>query len=198
MTLLRWMRGHWFATALYVTFSLFFLVACLVSTHTYISVVNAQEDIRLADPVTGASLLSNGTLLVSFSVDILNPSKYEINLYSVNWEVTVANGTSGPGWLIPVTSRYLGSGASPVLPAKTPSTISFSAYVADPVILSKLRGYANYSSGEGHTLTLETLPYDHKFTATGWLGTFEHEYLREFYLNDLVRASLEYRTEEAL
>ncbi len=192
MSLVRSVRKHWFSVLMYVLFSAFFLVASLVSTATYVSVIDAKDNIGLSDPTEDVSLLPNGTLLVTFSVGITNPSSYDIALYSVNWEVTVANGTSGPGWLIPVAGEYWGTGVSPVIDAKTVKTLDFSYHVSDPDMLSRLKGYVNYSNSHGASLTLETVPYGHRFSANGWLGDFEHEYLREFYLNDLVRVSLDY------
>lgn len=192
MSLWKSIRRHWFSTALYVAFSAFFLVASVVSVSTYVSVVDAHERIVLADPTHGASVQPNGTLLVSFSVDIVNPSRYDLSLYSVNWEVDVVNGTSGPGWIIPVAGEYWGLFASPVVPARSYLTLSYAEYVSDPSTLSRLRGFVNYSSSIGLSMTLETIPYHHRLVANGWLEDFNHDYLREFYLNDLVRVVLDY------
>lgn len=192
MSLLESVRGRWFATLLYAFFCVFFVVASVISVSTYVSVVDAQERVRLENISQGASLLPNGTLLITFSVDIVNPSRYDVDFYGVNWEVVVPNGTSGPGWLIPVAGEYWGSGASPTLLARSEITLEYESLVWDPTTLSRLRGFVNYSNSQGGSLTLETVHYGHWFVANGWLGDFEHEYLREFYLNDLVKITLEH------
>jgi hypothetical protein len=70
--------------------------------------------------------------------------------------------------------------------------------VDDHATLSKLFGFINYSQGLGQSYTLETLPYMHDFSIMLMIGEFEHEYLREGYLNNLVTVSLTYSSEEAL
>jgi len=192
MSLVRSVKRHWFSVMLYSIFAVFFLVASLISAATYVSVVDAQERIELVRPSHSASLLSNGTLFVSFSIDIVNPTRHDVSLYMMNWEVEVVNGTSGPGWLIPVTGEYKGPGTSPLVPARSEMTFDYESYVSDPVTLSKLNGYVNYTNGLGGSIDLETVPYTYTLTCLGWLGDFEHEYLREFYLNDLVRINLMY------
>ncbi len=192
MSLLKSIRRHWFAAVLYVLFCVFFVVASVISASTYVSVIDAQERIGLSNISYDASLLPNGTLLISFSADVVNPSRYDIAFSTVNWEVTVVNGTSGPGWLIPVTGEYWSASTSPILPAREEITLVYESFVADPATLSRLRGYVNYSNSQGGSMTLESIPYRHWFTANGWLGDFGHDYLREFYLNDLVKVALEH------
>lgn len=194
MSLKRSVKRHWFSVMLYCLFAVFFIVASLISAATYVSVVDAQESIELVRPSHSASPLSNGTLLVSFSIDLVNPTRYDLSLYTVNWEVVVFNGTSGPGWIIPVTGDYRGAGTSPMVPARSEITISYDSYVSDPATLSKLNGYVNYTNSLGGSMDIETLPYIYKLTCLGWLDDFEHEYLREFYLNDLVKISLMYNS----
>lgn len=192
MRLARSLRRHWFSVILYAAFSMFFLAASLISAATYVRVVDAHERIQLDNVSEAATLLPNGTLLITFSVDIVNPSRYDLSLYTVNWEAVVVNGTGGPGWVIPVGSDYRGSGSSPVVPARSEMAFDYSSYVTAPVTLSRLKGYVNYSNGQGGSMTLDTVPYVHGFTAYGWLGDFTHDYLREFYLNDLARIALDY------
>lgn len=194
MALLKSIRQHWFSVTLYVLLSVFFLVASVLSASTYVSVVSALDKIDLGEASYSASELDNGTLVISFSIDLENPSRYDIDMYTINWEVTLPNGTSGPGWLISVTSVYMGPGQASVVPSGETVTFDYVSFVSDPGTLSKLDGFVNYSNGLGEDYTLETLPYVHEFDAIGWLGDFSHDYLREFYLNDMVKVSLSYNS----
>ncbi|MBN1678578.1 MAG: hypothetical protein JW880_08575 [Candidatus Thermoplasmatota archaeon] len=192
MRLWKSVRRHWFSVMLYTAFSVFFLAASLLSAATYVHVVDAHERIHLEEASHSASILPNGTLLITFSIEIANPTRYDVSLYTVSWEAVVFNGTSGPTWIIPVASEYRGSSESPLVPAGSDMAFSYSSHVTDPLTLHRLKGYINYTVSQGGSVTLETLPYVHGFTAYGWLGDFEHEYLREFYLNDLARITLDY------
>lgn len=198
MTLIRPVRERWFSVALYAMFSAFFLVAGIFSASTYVNVVGAQDRVLLEHASFGAEELADGSLEIRFSIDLVNPSRYDLAMQSVAWEAFVVNGTSGPGWYIPVASDYIGPTAFVEVPSKDRKTFEYVAVVSDAGTLAKLRGFIDYSSGQGEDYTLGTLPYTHEFYVVAWIGDFKHDYLREMYLNDLVKIQLEYSSEVGL
>jgi len=186
------LRKHWFTITLCVAFSLFFLVSGIVSSMTYSSVVSVQREDKLENPSYSASLLSNGSLRITFNITLANPSRYTLHLSTVIWSVMVQNSSAGSNRLIPIDTAYAGPTAYITVPAKDVRVFSYDIVVFDPATLTNLRGFANYSAQAGHSFTLETIPYYHQFEASAWIGEFGHDYLRETYLNDIVTIELGY------
>lgn len=193
MTLLESARKRWFSVTLYSLFSVFFLAAGVMSASTYVRVVGAQDQVVLENASFGVEELGDGTLEVRFSIDLVNPSGYDLWMQAVVWEAFIINGTSGPGWYIPVASDYIGPTAYVEVPARESMTFEFSEMVSDPDTLARLTWLADNAPGTDHTL--ETLPYTHEFYVVAWVGDFKHDYLREMYLNDIVRIEREYSSE---
>ncbi|HIJ17055.1 MAG TPA: hypothetical protein HA364_04680 [Thermoplasmata archaeon] len=195
MALLKSAKEHWFSVTLYALFSAFFLVAGVLSASTYVSVVSTQNKVLLENASFSADELENGSVEITFSIDLVNPSRYDLKMQSIVWEAFVTNGTSGTGWYIPVGSAYTGPTSYVEVPSGDTMTFSYSSLVSDPETLAKLNGLVNYSALEGEHLTLETLPYIHEFYTVAWMGDFKHDYLREMYLNEIVKVQLEYSSE---
>lgn len=198
MALFKSARERWFSVTLYALFSAFFLVAGVVSTSTYVNVVGAQYEVALEDASFSAEDLGDGALEVRFSIDLVNPSRYALAIQSLVWEAIVINGTSGPGWYIPVADDYIGPTAYVEVAPMDTMTFEFAVVVDDPLTLSRLQGFIDYSAGQGQEYTLETLPITHEFYVVAWVGDFKHDYLREMYLNEMVRIELEYSSEVGL
>jgi hypothetical protein len=195
-TVAQWddLRKHWFTVTLCVAFSLFFLVSGIVSSMTYSSVVRVQTEDKLESPSYSASLLSNGSLRITFNITLANPSRYSLHLSTVVWSVMVQNFSAGSNRLIPIDTAYAGPTAFITVPAKDERIFSYDIVVLDPGTLTDLRGFVNYSAQTGHSYTLETIPYYHQFEASAWIGEFGHDYLRESYLNDMIMIVLGYNS----
>ena len=190
-------KKHWVFVTLYVVLSLFFLGAAVGSALTYSSVVKVQEQVVLGSTTHSEEVLQNGTLFISFSIDVVNPSRFDIQVNSVSWYVKVYNGTEPHRYAMQLAEDYIGSTEGKEIASKSTGTLYFTAYVTDPVILSALNGFINYSASGGTVYTLAALPFVHEFDMIGYLAGFEHNYLRERYLNDLVRIELRYSSEDA-
>ncbi len=199
MSILEMVRGHWVTVTLYVVMSLFFLGACLVSMNTYGAIAQAQHDIRLENPHYDAEIVRHGHLNISFSVQLVNPSRYTLHVNTFSWYASISNSSSPTDRVIPVAEEYVGPTQYVEIEPKTTLNLTYWTIVSDPALLSKLFGFINYSLGQVESYTLETLPYVHEFTASMVIGEFEHDYVRERYLNFLVTAELRYSsTEDAL
>lgn len=188
------LRKHWFTVILCVAFSLFFLVSGIVSSMTYSSVVSVQREDKLENPSYSASLLSNGSLRITFNITLANPSRYTLHLSTVVWSVMVQNSSAGSNRLIPIDTAYAGPTAYITVPAKDERVFSYDIVVFDPKTLTNLMGFVNYSAQTNHSYTLETIPYYHQFEASAWIGEFGRNYLRESYLNDIVTIVLRYNS----
>lgn len=196
MAIVKKVKNHWMSVAIYLVFSLFFLGACLVSVNTYGSIAQAQRDIALTDPLSGADDIPHGDVNVSFSIQLHNPSRYTLHIYTLSWYARLVNASSEDNRLIKVGEDYAGPTHNLIVPAKTAVNYTFWSIVSDPVIIEKLNGFINYSKGLGIDYTLETLPYEHSFSVILMIGEFEHNYDREGYLNDLVTVELRYSSVE--
>jgi hypothetical protein len=190
-------KKHWVFVTLYVLLSLFFLVAATESALTYSSVVNAQEQVALGRTTHSEDVLPNGTLLISFSMEVVNPSRFDINVDSVSWYVKVYNGTEPHRYGMQIAVDYIGSTEGREIASTSTDTLYFTAHVTDSNILSSLNEFINYSASKGIVYTLATVPFVHEFDMIGHLAEFEHNYLRERYLNDLVKIDLRYSSEGA-
>lgn len=188
------LRKHWFTVTLCVAFSVFFLVSGIISSMTYSSVVSVQREDKLENPSYSASLLGNGSLRITFTITLANPSRYALHLSMATWSVMVHNSSAGSNRLIPIDTAYAGPTAYITVPAKDERVFSYDIVVFDPETLTKLRGFVNYSAQNGHSYTLETIPYYHQFEVSAWIGEFGHDYLRESYLNDIVTIVLGYNS----
>ncbi|MGQ9587230.1 MAG: hypothetical protein ACUVT7_02455 [Thermoplasmata archaeon] len=198
MSIVEKVKEHWVTGTLYVLFSLFFLWACLVSANTYGAIAQAQRDVCLQNADFDAEIVTKGHLNISFAVQLNNPSRYELHVYALSWYAKLENLSSQNSQVIPVGEKYVGPTQYLEVPAKTTVNYSMWSIVSDPETLSKLFGFINYSKGLGEDYTLETLPYVHDFSIMLMIGSFEHEYLREGYLNDLVTVRLTYSSETGL
>jgi len=198
MKLLDSAKRRWFSVMLYSIFSAFFLIAGIVSTSTYVTVVAAQDQVVLDNVSFGTEELGDGTLEVRFSIDLVNPSRYNLWMQAVVWEAFIINGTSGPGWYIPIASDYIGSTEYVEVPAHDRKIFEFFEIVSDEETLAKLNWLVGNATSSGTDCTIETLQYTHEFYAVAWIGDFKHDYLREMYLNDIVRIQLEYSSEAGL
>lgn len=198
MAIIEKIKRHWIAVTAYVVFSLFFLAACLVSVNTYGAIAQAQRDIVLEDPFPSADNIPHGDVNVSFSIQLHNPSRYTLHIFTLSWYARLVNASSEDDRLIKVGEEYSGPTHNLVVSAKTTINYTFWSVVSDPVILEKLNGFINYSKGLGIDYTLETLPYEHSFSVTLMVGEFEHDYVREGYLNDLVTVELRYSSLEGI
>jgi hypothetical protein len=188
------LKKRWFTVALCVAFSLFFLISGIISSMTYSFVVSVQREDKLENPLFSASLLSNGSLRITFNITLSNPSRYILHLSTVTWSVMVHNSSGGSNRTIPIDTAYAGPTAYITVPAKDERVFGYDIVVSDPETLADLMGYVNYSAQTGHSYTLETIPYYHQFEASAWIGEFGHNYLRESYLNDIVTIDLTYNS----
>ena len=198
MAILERVKEHWITVTMYLVFSLFFLSACLVSVNTYGAIAQAQRDISLENPVEGADIVPHGDVNISFSIQLNNPSRYTLHVYTLSWYAKLVNASSTNDRVITVGDDYSGPTTYLEVPARTAITYTFWTVVSDPVVLEKLNGFINYSKGLGTEYTLETLPYEHSFSVIAMIGEFEHEYVREGYLNDIVTVDLRYSSLEGI
>jgi hypothetical protein len=190
MRLREELRENWFVTVLSVAMASFFLVAAIVSAATYASVARAHRDIVLGESTVGATLLENGSLLVTYTVTLDNPTRYTLHIYSVSWSVYVVNGTEGAGRLIVLGTSYTGPGRMLTVDGRSIETYALELYVSAPDKLDALDGLVAHAHAQGVEYTLETIPFAHEFEVVAWLGEFAHDYDRELYLNDLVQLDL--------
>ena len=198
MSILKKVKRHWVTVTMYIVLSLFFTGACIVSANTYGAIAQAQRDVVLQNPQHDAEIVQHGNLNVSFSIQLVNPSRYTLHIYTLSWYSTLVNSSSPTDRAIQVGEDYVGPTQYLEVPAKTTFNFTFWSIVSDPVILAKLVGFINYSKGLGQTYTLETLSYTHEFSIMLFIGEFEHEYIRERYLNELVTVRLGYSSEEGM
>lgn len=198
MAILERVKKHWMTVGMYLAFSLFFLSACIVSVNTYGGVAEAQRNIILENPVELADNVPHGDVNVSFSIQLHNPSRFTLHVYTLSWYAKLVNASSASDSVIPVGEEYSGPTHYLEVPAKTTITYTFWNVVSDPEVLEKLNGFINYSKSLGTEYTLETLPYEHSFSVIMMIGEFQHDYVREGYLNDLVTMQLGYSTQEGI
>ena len=194
MGILEDMRKQWFAAALSIVAALFFVGALALSALTYVSVMDAKQNIRLASAVESAELLSNGSLLISLSIDLENPTGEVLHIMSLSWNVKIWNTTQPDGTVIPVAFVYTVPIDYAEVGKHEVEIYQFEKFVSDPETLSSIHGFINHSASHDLDYTIESAPYLHDFRVTGWLGDYEHDYdySGELYLNDMVRIEKRY------
>ncbi|HEX9907096.1 MAG TPA: hypothetical protein VGB78_01335 [Thermoplasmata archaeon] len=190
-------RDNWLSLAFFAAVSLTFLAFSVVSAYTYSNVVQAQTTIVLENPAQTATLLENGTLEVSFSMDLNNPSDYVLYATTVSWyaELDTYNGQLRT---VIVGEDYSASGRETRIEADSVTALEFIDYlspVEDPEKYTQLTNFINYTAGQGEDYTLETLPYRHELTVVLRIDDFRNDFLRDFYLNQLVTVELYYNSE---
>jgi hypothetical protein len=194
MGVLSDLKKRWFVTVLIVAANLFFAGALVFSTLTYADVMEARQGVELRNAVEAAAELENGSLLVSFSIDVYNPSGKDLLVHSLSWAVRVYNSTAAvPSYLF-VTSAYNSSGEGLVFPGESTTRLSYSSIVPSGTTLQRLVDFVAYSSSQGQDYTLSTMPFVHDFRMVAFTGGFDHDYqyYRELYLNDIVRVERTY------
>jgi len=179
-----------------VLFSAFFLVSISLSAVTYSKVTLAQQKMTLEDPLRTATLLGNGTLVVGLTILVNNPGDYLVHVATISWYTQIDN-VSGSPPVIPLGSSSATQGLGLTIPAKDVRAFTFQVYVSGQK-LSELKGYVNYKNSQGGDVNITTLQYKHSFEIRGWFDDFNHEYLREDYLNQLVEFDLRYVFPEAV
>jgi len=191
MAVREWIKGTWVALAVTLIFALVFLSFSILSAMTYSQVVVAQQKIVLENPVRSASVLTNGTVKIEFSVSVVNPSGYVIHITTLSWYTHIENSTGTPR-IITLANELFSENSALTISAKETKNYVFDAYISDRSVLTALKGYVNFSNAQGHDITLATAPYSHSFDIRGWLDDFKHDYFREEYLNQLVDIDLPY------
>ena len=188
------LRQNGFVATLAVAASVFFLAALISSSATYVSVMDAKQGVELRDAVETVELLPNGSLAMSLTIVLDNPSRQELMISSISWNVKVYNVSGADTTYIPLISQFGVSAEYSVLRAHEVMTIELEAFVTDQEKLTSLNGYINHSASQGSELTLETIPYVHDFRVVAWISDFDHDYSysKEAYLNDLVKIERKY------
>ena len=188
------LRQRWFVATLSVATSVFFSAALISSAVTYVSVMDARQEVELRDAVETAELLTNGSLAISLTIVFDNPSRQELVISSISWNVKVYNVSGADTTYIPLVSQFGVSPEYSVLRAHEVMTIEFEAFVVDHERLASLIGYIDHSASQGSELTLETIPYVHDFRVVAWISDFDHDYQysKEAYLNDMVKIERKY------
>jgi hypothetical protein len=187
-------RKSWFVTTLSVVAAAFFSVALVYSAATYVSVTDARQGIELRDAVEGVELLENGSLELSLTVVLDNPSSQRLTVYSIYWNVKVTYLTDEGTIHIPLVSHYGVPADYAEIAPHEQIALEFHSWISDSIKLASLDAFVNASADEGVVSTHETIPYIHDFRIVAWIGDFEHDYQysKETYLNDLVRIEKRY------
>ena len=194
MGVLSELRKRWFVTAMCVASTLFFTGALVFSTLTYVDAIEARQGVELRNAVETAEELENGSLLVSLSIEVYNPSGRDLVVQSLSWSVRVDNSTPTAISYLSVASAYNSTSDGIVFPGESTEPVTYEAIVSDPAILAALRGFINRSASLGDEYTLSTVPYLHDFRLIAWMDGFDHDYqyYKELYLNDIVRIERRY------
>ena len=186
------MRRRTVSITLYAVFSAIFIVSSVIATSTYSDVVRAQRDVKLTGADMSAQVLADGSLQITFSISVHNPSAYTLQIQSVSWFVFLSNGTAGPNQLTTLSSYYIGPTQGYTVSKKSDRQFTFLGTVSDHATISKIKAFVNYSTSQGHAYTIESVPYDHDFSITVTIGEYKHDYMDEIYLDNLVTISLSY------
>jgi len=189
-------KEHPLFAIIYVAMSLFFIGALVVSALTYSHVVRGNLLITLDDPQEDVQVLENGSLVLSFSIDVVNPSRYDLRTSSLYWSVRISNGTPYHPSYIPLGVSYKGPTEEITIEAGDTCTLAYSVTVSDRALLSRVYGFINYSSSIGNEYSVMTVPYENEIRLYAGMDDFKHDYVREGYLNDLVEVELYYVDED--
>lgn len=187
-------RRHWFVTALCVLTVLVFLVALILSSVNYIRVIDAREIIVLADAQESAEELTNGSLLIGLTIELRNPSAFDLDVNLVSWSVALDISDLGGSASLPLANQYKSATETLWVGAGETEIFEYEAFVSDPSQLSQIMEFIDYWAGQGEEYTIETAPYSHDFRLTAWIGDFRHDYQYsgELYLNDMVKLERSY------
>ena len=189
MEVLAELKKRWFVTTLCILGAALFTSALVYSAATYVRVVDARENVVLANANESAQLLSNGSLVIGFTIELQNPSHFALSFSTISWSVRLDVSATGGASYLPIASEY--KGPTEFLEAAPGQTVTFEyeKVVSDPGRLSDIQDFINFSASEGDVYTMETLPYIHDFRISAFLDDFEHDYQYsgELYLNDMVR-----------
>ncbi len=188
------LRQRWFVATLSIAAAVFFSAALIFSAATYLSVMDTRLEVEFRDAVETAELLTNGSLVISLTIVLDNPSRQELVISSISWNVKVYNVSDTGTTYIPMTSHFGVSPEYSVLRAHEAMTIEREGFVVDQEKLASLSGYINHSASEGLDLTMESVPYVHDFRVVAWISDFDHDYQysKEAYLNDMVKIERTY------
>ncbi|UCE45795.1 MAG: hypothetical protein JSU93_02685 [Methanobacteriota archaeon] len=194
MSIMDDLRSRWFAATLSIAAALFFTGALVFSAMTYVSVMDARQNIRLASAIETAEELQNGSLLISLTIELENPSRQVLHITSLSWSVRIYNWSHPDGALIPVAFVYTVPTEFADVGKGEVKVYDYEQLVSDPEVLSNIRGFINHSASEDVDYMLETVPYTHDFRVAAWLGDYEHDYdySKELYLNDMVKIERRY------
>jgi len=194
------LKERWFVTTLCVVSALVFVGALGWSARNYANVIDARENVVLTDVDESAELLDNGSLELAFSVNLRNPSAFGLSIATLSWSVKLNVSAMGETYYLPLGSAYKGPTESLIIAVAEVRTFEYHVFVSDPIVLSSLHDFVNYSNDHGEDFTIETAPYIHDFRLTAWMGEFQHDYqyYGELYLNDMVRIDLGYYEGEYL
>ena len=194
MTMREELRERWFASFLSIAAGLILTSALVFSASTYVSVMDARQGTTLKDATESAETLPNGTLRISLSISMENPSRLDINVQSISWSVRVDNSTSTETTYIPLFTVYGVPEMYSVIGAHETITFEFSRTVNDQQTLERLEGFVGYWEDQGEDYSLESIRYLHDFRVVGWIEDFDHDYTYwgESYLNDMVKIDEKY------
>ncbi len=194
MTMRDELRERWFVGTLSILASLFFTAALVFSAATYVSVMDAKQRVELRDAVEDAVVLQNGSIEISLTIDLVNPSGQTLTMSSISWNVKVVNESESGTAYIPLLLEYGVAPEYSTLGAHETLGLEFSAVISSPEKISNLEGFIDYWQSRGQPMTIETIPYLHDFRMIGWMGDYQHDYqyYKETYLNDLVRVDKRY------
>ncbi|MGB2581515.1 MAG: hypothetical protein WBD03_03460 [Thermoplasmata archaeon] len=132
------LRQRWFVATLSVAASVFFSAALISSAVTYVSVMDARQEVELRDAVETAEILPNGSLAISLTIVFDNPSRQELVISSISWNVKVYNVSGADTTYIPLVSQFGVSPEYSVLRAHEVMTIELEAFVVDHERLASL------------------------------------------------------------
>ncbi len=177
---------------LYIAFSAMFIGSSALATSTYSDVVKTQGDVKLTGADMEAQVLANGSLKLTFSISVHNPSRYTLHIQSISWFVYLVNGTIGPEHLTTLSTDYIGPTLGFTVSKTSDGQFTFQGIVSDRATISNIQGFVNYSRSQGHDYTMGSVPYVHEFAFVATIDEYKHDYLREMYLNDLVTVNLSY------
>lgn len=187
-------RKHWFVTSLCTLSALVFIAALLLSSVNYVRVIDARESVVLASAQERAEEQLDGSLVLGISIELRNPSAFDLAISSISWAVSLDVSALGGSAFLPLATVYKGANDSMLVESGETEVLEYEVVVTDAEQLATLVEYINYSASQGDVYTIETAPYSHDFRVTAWVGEFRHDYQYsgEFYLNDMVKIELTY------
>jgi hypothetical protein len=185
---------RWFVSTLSIATAIFFSAALVTSAMTYVSVMDARQEVRLRDAIETTEMLTNGSLAISLTIVLDNPSRQELRMSSISWNVKIFNTSGTSLTYIPLVNVFGVPEGYSVLQSHDTMTLEFEAFVSDVAKLSSLNGYINHSGLQPLNYTQQAIPYVHDFRIVAWIDDFDHDYQysEEDYLNQLVKIERRY------